>query len=394
MPDLALIPFLEKGTADRSVIVGAPPEFNLFAVLKTATDIRIAMAFGHMSGWSEIENAVEHSSAQLVRVLLGQSFFQTEPQVLLRLKDLQQSSRSPRFEVKLASVVATFHPKVWIIGHSKTPVCVVGSGNLSRGGLCSNVECGIFTGNHDQISTLRDWFDGLWTLTLPLDRTLDEYLRKYHKIDAARKPVEALIDAAINDQVDNEATWRRRRAIDLATEYWRSAEGIKAVKQREIGIAQMRKSLNYPSLKFDAAGWSEFLRIPELGRIRLGHERQTVAELSKLKSVLQRVVQQLTPVESSVELLQTITGIGRNLATKLLAMCQPEKFVVVNEPVESALRGFGYQVESGPGITGKAYKQFLQDLTNFIDECDAVGLKAAPALDAFFYAYKDLAGLP
>lgn len=40
-------------------------------------------------------------------------------------------------------------------------------------------------------------------------------------------------------------------------------------------------------------------------------------------------------------------------------MCQPEKFVVVNEPVESALRAFGYEVEPGPGITGRGYRQFL-----------------------------------
>jgi hypothetical protein len=155
MPDLTLIPFLKKGSADRSAIVGATSRFDFLAVLKNASNIRIAVAFGHISGWSEIEDALVHSSAQMVRVLLGQAFFQTEPKLLLRLKDLQKSSQSPRFEVKLASAGSTFHPKVWIISHPKTPVGVVGSGNLSLGGLCENVECGILTASTDHVTAFR-----------------------------------------------------------------------------------------------------------------------------------------------------------------------------------------------------------------------------------------------
>lgn len=384
-----LIPFLSKGSADRSVIVGAPSEFDFLQALRNASDIRIATAFGHISGWNEIEDALIHSNAQKINVLLGQAFFQTEPKLLLRLKDLQKNSQSPRFEVKLAPAKTTFHPKVWIIGHPQTPACVVGSGNMSFGGLRRNVECGIFTVHSDHVSALQNWFDGIWKPTLPSERTLDQYLSSYQKIEAARKSVKAAIEAATVEQVYKEATWQQRRAVEMASQYWKSREGIHEVELRENAIGNMRSSLDYPRFRFGPEQWGDFLRIPELGRIRLGNEEKTLRELPNLTSSLQKIATQSFSVEESVELLQKIVGVGRNLATKLLAMCQPEKFVVVNEPVESALRAFGYEVESGPGISGKGYTQFLRDLEKFVEECEAAGLRAAPALDAFFYAYRD-----
>jgi HKD family nuclease len=392
MPDLMLTPFLKKGWVDRSVIVGAPAEFDFLAALRAASDISIASAFGHMSGWRKIKDALVSSSAQTIRLLLGQSFFQTEPELLLLLRDLQSSSQTPRFEVKLAPASATFHPKVWIIGHPKRPVCVVGSGNLSSGGLLGNVECGVLTSHDNHVSALQNWFDQVWTLTAPLERTLDQYLSKYRKIEAARKSVKAIIEAETHEQVRKEATWRQRRAVELAGKYWESEEGVHAVESREGAIASMRDSLDYPRFQFGPAQWSTFLRIPELGRIRLGHEKRTLSDLSKLRIALARIATQSLPVEQSLDLLQEIGGVGRNLATKLLAMCQPEKFVVLNKPVERALRALGYEVDPRRSITGRGYRQFLEELTDFIRASDAAGLKAAPALDAFFYAYNR--GLP
>jgi HKD family nuclease len=145
MSELTLIPLLEEGGDDRSVIVGAPEEFDFRAALKEATAVRIAMAFGHMTGWKEIEEHLTGSSAATIQVLLGQAFFLTEPQLLLRIMSLQKDSQAPRFEVKLASANGTFHPKVWIIDNDNTSLCIVGSGNLSRGGLLQNVECALLT---------------------------------------------------------------------------------------------------------------------------------------------------------------------------------------------------------------------------------------------------------
>jgi HKD family nuclease len=83
------------------------------------------------------------------------------------LKHLQETGNPTRsFEVKLASSVATFHLNVWIIEHGTEPFGIVGSGNLSRGGLLRNVECGLFTSCPSDLASVNRWFD-LGFRTLP-----------------------------------------------------------------------------------------------------------------------------------------------------------------------------------------------------------------------------------
>lgn len=176
MADSTLIPFLEAGTTDRSVLVGAPEDFDFPAALKGANIIRLANAFGHMSGWNEIKESLLESGASNIQILLGQAFYQTEPALILALKELQSTSSGPAIEVKLASAVATFHPKVLIVAHPSTPFCIVGSGNLSRGGLLSNVECGLFTSHLTDIDALNQWFATQWAGAPPFCR----HLRKIH----------------------------------------------------------------------------------------------------------------------------------------------------------------------------------------------------------------------
>jgi hypothetical protein len=389
MTQWTLSPFLESGNVDRSAIIAAPEDFDFTAGLENATGIRLAVAFGHMSGWNEISASVSKSAATKIQVLLGQAYYQTEPELILTLKRLQEAGTATRsFEVKLASSVATFHPKVWIIESETEPFGIVGSGNLSRGGLVRNVECGLFTGRPSDLAALNRWFDLQWAAAPPLSRTYEEYIRNFQMISGLRKNINAKIDAATSVQADKEAKWRHRLALRLAAEYWRSDAGRQEVEAREEALSSMRSLLDYPKFDFGVDRWKSFLRIPELGRIRLGHEKKTIADLPKLKDLLRKLAASTTPA-ASVEALQTVSGVGRNLATKLLAMHRPDRFVVINEPVESALRAFGYDLDMARGLTGGAYNRFLKDLAPFIEECDAAGLRPAAALDAFFYDYRD-----
>jgi len=145
MAELSLAPILESGASDRSAVIGAPDGFDFLASLQNAQVVRVAVAFGHKSGWTQVEHALRHSTASRVEVLLGQAFFRTEPELIVTLIGLQKQRAAPVFEVRLASVISTFHPKVWIVEGVDTSFGIVGSGNLSRGGLLSNVECSLYT---------------------------------------------------------------------------------------------------------------------------------------------------------------------------------------------------------------------------------------------------------
>src|ERR1039458_3893442 len=123
-------PFLKKSSAKQSVLVGAPPEFDFLASLNRSVSIKAAIAFGHMTGWNEVNRAISNSRARDVQLLFGQAFFQTEPDLLDFLLERQKLSGPPRFRVKLAPFAPTFHPKVWIIESTSSTEVIVGSANL------------------------------------------------------------------------------------------------------------------------------------------------------------------------------------------------------------------------------------------------------------------------
>jgi hypothetical protein len=73
------------------------------------------------------------------------------------------------------------------------------------------------------------------------------------------------------------------------------------------------------------------------------------------------------------------------LASKFLAVFDPERFIVVNGSVERALLSFGVAHEDLEPMEGLKYKKFLEKLSLFIEEARAQHLLPAAALDAFFY---------
>jgi hypothetical protein len=324
-------------------------------------------------------------------VLLGQAFFQTEPQLIAALTAFQKQRGHPEMEVKLAAASSTFHPKVWIVDLPESCFGIVGSGNLSRGGLLSNVECSLYTSRSAEVSALQDWFQVHWAAAPDFDKAYERYKADYAFIKQQRSVIDAKIEDAMKAQGDREATWQRRLAIELSGAYFKSAHGKAEVQSRISAIGKMRALLHHPAFDLSVSEWKQFLRIPELGRIRLGHEQKTLNALPALIAILQKLPQ-FRSAGSAVEALQGQPGIGRNLATKLLAVYDPEKNVVVNEPVQAALRAFAYDSELDLNMTGTSYERFLRDLAPFVEECQAAGLAPAPALDAFFYDYRK--GMP
>ena len=179
-------PFLGKGyPASGSVLIGAPDTFDFLAALREAVSIKAAVAFGHMKGWREIKKAIHASSANSIKILVGQAFFQTEPDLLDRLYAEEQ--KKVFFRGRLAPPKPTFHPKVWIID---TPTCthlIVGSANLSYGGFVENTECSAYLCDQSYAESLTAWFDALWKVSSPLTPALcRKYREQYDKTSLPR----------------------------------------------------------------------------------------------------------------------------------------------------------------------------------------------------------------
>lgn len=113
-----------------------------------------------------------------VRVLTCGDFAQTEPEALQRLREA-----SGDCEVRLVSSsgVRGFHPKSYLLYAWERATLIVGSSNLTSGGLDKNIELNVgadLPGRHSTIQGARRIFDSLWEATPPLtDDLLADYRR-------------------------------------------------------------------------------------------------------------------------------------------------------------------------------------------------------------------------
>ena len=128
----------------KAVVIGLPTQFTILEELEQANFIRLATAFGHMSGWEKLKPAIKRCKGS-VHVITGLDFFQTEPALL---RTWNRASVNPRFRARLVtSESGIFHPKVLIVSSPSRSFALVGSGNLSEGGLRTNIECSVYTGD-------------------------------------------------------------------------------------------------------------------------------------------------------------------------------------------------------------------------------------------------------
>ncbi|MEM3407070.1 MAG: phospholipase D family protein [Candidatus Aenigmatarchaeota archaeon] len=72
----------------------------------------------------------------LNKAVIGSAFNITEPSAIQRLL-------KARSEIRIAEVVGEFHPKIYLIPYDDSIAVIVGSSNLTRGGLEINEEANI-----------------------------------------------------------------------------------------------------------------------------------------------------------------------------------------------------------------------------------------------------------
>lgn len=386
-----LQPLIKPSQGSGSVLAGAPTDFDFLAALRHATSIRVAIAFGHMTGWRRIEAPVLDSAARDIFILLGQAFFQTEPELLELLLARERNSASPRIHVKLASTASTFHPKVWIIENGQDPHAhvIVGSANLSNGGFESNIECSAYLDSPGVATDMQDWFDDLWNASPALtSERFDAYRKGYEKTLQLRELVRASVDAASLDLVHLEQSWRREEAIKEARRYFLSPKGITAAKRRVSAMKAIRKCLKPRSFDFGRPEWNRFLEIHEFGsmkRIR----RDTAEMLPAIRRAFAHLADASIPLVQRVDDVIRrdgrfhVHGMGRNIVTKVLAMLDPKERPVYNEAVGRALKSFGYRIDERKS-PGEQYDEYCREMTDFVLAC---GRKEMLSIDAFFESY-------
>lgn len=293
--------------------------------------------------------------------------------------------------VNLASSKPFFHPKVLIVLGPKKRFAVVGSGNLSKGGVQNNCECGIYVANAATIATLCDWFDDQFAAGKPLTKQM---IRKYEPEYKKAKKQTAALERHQRETEEKiaemgEASFAKwNRALKLAESYFRNKDFTAKYQKRRKSVKEMLQHLNPPTFEFDDHSWYMFYQKTVLGALDSRYRDKVFKEKSRLRNALRELAS--APERAIPDVLGRkgklrIKGFGVNTVSKILAAEFPDEWPVYNSRVAEVLADFGYTAPRGVGLDGR-YIVFRNTMKKFMGACKERGLSHVDAisLDAFF----------
>jgi HKD family nuclease len=377
---------LGKGNA---WIIGLPTGFNLEKRLRDAQEIRLATAFAHKSGWKYFRDAASNGTAKVL-LLTGLDCWQTEPPLLKEWHDLMMSEPG-RIEVKIALDEIFFHPKVLIVkcDDKQASFGIVGSGNLSQGGLQDNVECGIYFEDRSLIAQLQGWFETQFTRASRVTAEgISAYSRDYKPNWRGRKKLERkqLILMARMQEYTSAKMAKWDRAVQQASAFFATYNSERRSKAKQ-QAAEIRNALGYPQFNFGRNGLDRFFKIGFLGKLRQGLKPKIWASRKRFQEGLRTLI--ADPESMLKELLEPdgkfkVQGASLNTISKILATHDPSSWPVFNNRAKEVLRDFGYKAPRGATTTASylAYRDLMKKLRL---ACEMEGCRDvdAFALDAF-----------
>ena len=380
---------LYGGKKDKAVVVGISPDFDLNLRLRCAKRVFLATAFAKISGWSLIKKALLESKAE-INIVTGLYCCYTQPELLSEWLDLLPNK--PGLRVSLAvspdsheQDQAFFHPKVLIVLDDNGPFAIVGSGNLTSGGLRSNVECSIYTDDQEQVNALVEWFHGIECVSLSKEAIL-KYTQEHKDSKGAREAVQRAQRAA-EEAINLKITFRKRpEAVEAAKAYFLSPSFLEIEAKRHAVIPTIRTLLDYWTFNFDIAAWITFYKDANLGKIQEFYLASMKENFALIPEAMRFLLQGGEEIEDRLpQLLERtgkyhVRGIGLNIISKFLAAHDPKAWFVYNKQVHDSLDSFGYRY-SGKGGKTEAYLAFVKAMRSFRDDC---GAEDCVALDRFF----------
>jgi len=168
--------------------------------MASATRTMMAVAFVKFSGIRLIEQSLVDllDRGGKAEVIFGLDFSLTDPRALCRVMEIKASYPALTLfafsDPYLPGREPSFHPKLYVFEQADGDwTAIVGSSNLSRGGLLDNVEIGVAIGGPKTDSLIADILAfyrrvrGRESLFVPSDDYLTEYQRVRSAIERARR---------------------------------------------------------------------------------------------------------------------------------------------------------------------------------------------------------------
>ncbi len=372
--------------------------------LRDALRFEALIAFAKASGLKAIKKNLKASlkNQMRARIVIGTDFFITDPSVLDDLFSLSKNN-SLELYIQNREIKCTFHPKIYAFLKADKSAVVVGSSNLTNGGLHSNYEGSleVTDSNCEFFEEIRDFIDDLInerTVIKATKATINKYRQDCEIYRLHHRRADRLIKTALDpkspaftDLASYLALMKREpseknfkeQVLIRTNNYTNSKDVLKRITQAPRLTKTMFKPLYFELLE---NGWHS-------GGLHRGKNNVTQwpkefqNALNNLKSLPS------PPIHEAYDQLnrdlKKVKGVGINVITEILHSFDGTRFAVMNQNSVSGMLLAGFSdyppTPDKKKVTGSHYEQFCKE-AKIVQ--NALKLKSFLELDALFnYAY-------
>ncbi len=372
--------------------------------VRTADRISVSTAFLCTSGLNLI--AAELKKALLrgtsVEFYCGLDLSYTEPDALQTLYDMCRRSLSAKVFLVGSSGNAMFHPKLYYFRKGGTSHMVVGSANLTRGGLVDNYEisAAVTVRSSDPLATeAEQLFDKIAALPGSQHATnlaISQYRAKYDKYHARMDRVrdKAKKEASVQPKLD------LNKAERYLERYRRADDGERTFKGRlqGYGIAHtVLEQMCRPGLTREefVAAYDRLTKKPDhlWASDSLWRSQKGIfagyRHFVNVVSLVRRSTDQEPGKLFDAAMGAKPKGMGRNQVTEVMATYAPDSFAILNKRPVAVLRDLACEPFPTHFSEGsyRQYNRLLSDLR------ERFHFKSLLQVDHFFNWYYDHVGL-
>ena len=145
----------------------------------------IAVAFLKMSGLNLLIKEIKSTLKKEIKIVIvcGLDFYITEPSALKELYAIKEIYPNLSIKIFKSKNYFTFHPKVYKFNQKNKITLIVGSANLTKGGLVDNTELSLINTieyRTKETTDLTNWENSILKLSEEINElNISEYTRKY-----------------------------------------------------------------------------------------------------------------------------------------------------------------------------------------------------------------------
>lgn len=371
-------------------------------LLKTATKVWIFVAYLGGSGMDEVEAALKAACARKLNleVYCGLSQCVSNPDALWRLFKMFDRTKTSKLYL-WDQPHQTFHPKVYCFFHGSRLTLVIGSANLTSGGMERNLELSSIQTvplNTDAARAIEILRSNLAKSVNPADELgLRQYRRRYEiyrrKREKAEKEAKKEIKQVRELKLDEIKSYLTRYYKDGKDQRFQRRQmrynKAKSVLKKLADTPHLDKSRFLELYSELVGGGSEHRLWTSSGLARsksevASHYKKVVSLVRKIRSSSAKSPEAVFRIGQ--ESIRTIQGFGVNLLTEVMHTFGPDRFAVLNKPPLIALKAFGCDpFPSSNSFKAGMYAEFNDIVDEVKKEC---GFKSMAQADDFLsYVY-------